>query len=607
MKKANLVFILLFLSVNIFSQDSLIGTFDNPALSAVQIITVNPFAPDSIYWLDPDGNGGEDPFQAYCDMTTDGGGWTLVLLSNASVSQCPSPTWDEVVNAINYNGVLSNDITSFDLFLGVKYWNSLGTEIRLDMGANPDSLSHRAIYDFSLNELNNYALTMSNEAVLIHTEGTGSPGMYTYHNGRPLSTCNADHDAAGGNCANYYNCAAWWYGNCWSGSYWGGGGESYIDAPYWSGTSSENYAYGSIWLRGTWTPALPTVTTQPVTDSSFTTATGNGNITDLGSPNPTAHGVCWNTTGAPEITNSCTDEGGTSSTGEFTSLMTGLSPNTTYYVRAYVSNFAGISYGGEVNFTTPKDSIPPDIECTDTTVYLDASGTALIDTTYINVKVTDNCGVDTLYLSKYIYGCDDLGADTVWLYAEDSSGNIGSCQAVVTVYDTILPIISCPDDQFVDADSSNTYTISGNDLVPVLAEDNCTYSLVNDLNYSDTLAGTILPAGITTIKWIITDVSGNSDSCSFSIDVDDYVGIITVAGKKVSVYPNPFKDRVFVELLKEENSLKIEVTNITGSIIYNEEVADKKTEIDFNGYPAGIYYIYIKMNDQETVTKLIKQ
>ncbi|MDD3080411.1 MAG: T9SS type A sorting domain-containing protein [Paludibacter sp.] len=96
---------------------------------------------------------------------------------------------------------------------------------------------------------------------------------------------------------------------------------------------------------------LPVVTTAAVTILT-TTATGNGDITDLGSPALTAYGVCWNTTGTPTVSDSKTDNGTATETGAFTTSMTGLSPNTLYYVRAYVTNSAGTVYGDEVNFTT---------------------------------------------------------------------------------------------------------------------------------------------------------------------------------------------------------------------------------------------------------------
>ena len=96
----------------------------------------------------------------------------------------------------------------------------------------------------------------------------------------------------------------------------------------------------------------PTVTTQAVGNIGATTATSYGNITDLGNPNPTAYGVCWNTTGTPTISDSKTDKGAASATGSFTSSMTSLTENTTYYVRAYVTNTASTSYGNQVSFTT---------------------------------------------------------------------------------------------------------------------------------------------------------------------------------------------------------------------------------------------------------------
>ena len=96
---------------------------------------------------------------------------------------------------------------------------------------------------------------------------------------------------------------------------------------------------------------VPTVTTQPVTAIATTTATGNGNITSLGIPNPTAHGVCWNTGGAPTTADSKTDEGAASAVGTFTADMINLVDGTKYYVKAYTVNAGGTVYGSEVSFT----------------------------------------------------------------------------------------------------------------------------------------------------------------------------------------------------------------------------------------------------------------
>ena len=95
-----------------------------------------------------------------------------------------------------------------------------------------------------------------------------------------------------------------------------------------------------------------TVTTQAVTDINTTTATGNGDIIYLGSTIPTAHGVVWNTTGIPTISDNKTDGGEISSLGAFTGNMTGLTPGTVYCVRAYAANSEGTSYGEEVTFET---------------------------------------------------------------------------------------------------------------------------------------------------------------------------------------------------------------------------------------------------------------
>jgi hypothetical protein len=50
----------------------------NPPVDCYVLIQALPEAPSGVYAIDPDGKGGNDPFDVWCDMTTDGGGWTLI-------------------------------------------------------------------------------------------------------------------------------------------------------------------------------------------------------------------------------------------------------------------------------------------------------------------------------------------------------------------------------------------------------------------------------------------------------------------------------------------------------------------------------------------------
>ncbi|GAB4094174.1 HYR domain-containing protein [Flaviaesturariibacter terrae] len=96
--------------------------------------------------------------------------------------------------------------------------------------------------------------------------------------------------------------------------------------------------------------SLPTVTTSAVSSISYTTAVSGGTVSSDGGQPVTARGICWNTTGTPTTANAKTSDG--SGTGSYSSALTGLAANTTYYVRSYAINSAGISYGSQVSFTT---------------------------------------------------------------------------------------------------------------------------------------------------------------------------------------------------------------------------------------------------------------
>jgi hypothetical protein len=94
----------------------------------------------------------------------------------------------------------------------------------------------------------------------------------------------------------------------------------------------------------------PTVETVAITNVSSTSAISGGNITEDGDSDVTQRGVCWAITYNPTVNDNFTIDG--AGTGNFTSSISNLQPNTTYYVRAYATNNSGTSYGLQISFTT---------------------------------------------------------------------------------------------------------------------------------------------------------------------------------------------------------------------------------------------------------------
>lgn len=98
---------------------------------------------------------------------------------------------------------------------------------------------------------------------------------------------------------------------------------------------------------------VPVLTTTEVIEITQTTATSGGNITDDGGATVTARGVCWSTNQNPTISDSKTEDG--TGAGSFVSGISGLEPNTMYYVRAYATHSDGTGYGSALSFTTLEE------------------------------------------------------------------------------------------------------------------------------------------------------------------------------------------------------------------------------------------------------------
>ncbi len=121
-------------------------------------------------------------------------------------------------------------------------------------------------------------------------------------------------------------------------------------------TSSAGTSYGADLTFTTTAQALASVTTAAATAVTTTSANSGGNVTSIGGSPVTSRGVCYGTAPNPTLANNVISGG--SGAGAFVSNLTGLLPNTSYYIRAYATNTAGTAYGTQVSFTTANPTPP---------------------------------------------------------------------------------------------------------------------------------------------------------------------------------------------------------------------------------------------------------
>jgi len=199
---------------------------------------------------------------------------------------------------------------------------------------------------------------------------------------------------------------------------------------------------------------------------------------------------------------------------------------------------------GSVDITVNiYDTGKPVVTTKSYTAELDAQGSVTVNINDVLVEANDNCTVDKTYfidglgneVQSLTFSCSNVGEQTVTVYAEDASGNIGQADAIVDVVDNINPTATVTE-SYDAILNGNSVTVNISDVATDLA-DNCgtpqAYfaknvdgSLVTSLSFDCANQGEAIDTTV-----YVEDNNGNVSDYPITINViDDEAPILSTSG-----------------------------------------------------------------------------
>ena len=224
----------------------------------------------------------------------------------------------------------------------------------------------------------------------------------------------------------------------------------------------------------------------------------------------------------------------------------------------------------------------------------------------------DACGITTMAVDITDVTCADIAASplTATVFATDASGNLASCQSMITVVDLLGPEVTCPADQTIDPGPGNLfyevpdYWADGD----ATATDNCTDPLT--IFSQDPAPGTLLGDGIYTVTICSTDEYGNQGCCTFELTIESILGNSdNNLNTAISMYPNPASDQV---ILANGSNLLLDnamIYDMNGKLINTIDLQNMGSEmsIDVSALASGVYMVQITSEGATAVKRLIKE
>ena len=197
---------------------------------------------------------------------------------------------------------------------------------------------------------------------------------------------------------------------------------------------------------------------------------------------------------------------------------TNLGTSLTYKVSVY--DFSALNpheTSFRIDSVSSGDVTPPTPLCQNISVFLDGTGSASITAADIDGGSTDDVAIDYMEVSESSFTCANIGANSVRLRVFDTSANVDSCTATVTVIDTVSPS-AIAQDVSAYLDGSGSVTITAADIDNG-SSDNCgTPSLSLDIT-----TFTCADTGVNVVTLTTTDGSANTATAMANVTVIDTI------------------------------------------------------------------------------------
>jgi len=164
--------------------------------------------------------------------------------------------------------------------------------------------------------------------------------------------------------------------------------------------------------------------------------------------------------------------------------------------------------------TVMDEDLPPVAVCQDAMVILNETGSVTILADAIDGGSSDDNSIVSIFIDPPTFDCSNIGLNDVLLTVEDTGGNASSCLSTVSVVDIINPVIDCVGEITLNVTPGEPVFIEPQTLVSA-ASDNCDVEVFTLSQYEFTEED----MGVNSVEVSVTDMSGNTSSCTAVVNV----------------------------------------------------------------------------------------